>query len=59
MPPVAEAVQVTAVPAVPVVGQLIVTANPAPPIIIVTDAVTVFAFVSVAVTFILKVPAVL
>ena len=50
MPPVAEAVKVTAVPTVPVVGPDTVAANVSGLIAIVADAVAVFALVSVAVT---------
>jgi len=55
--PVAEAVQDTAVPTVPVAGQLIVAARACPELIeTVADAVALFALVSLAVTEIVKVP---
>jgi hypothetical protein len=50
VPPDELAVQVTAVPTVPVVGQLIVTTRFAALMTIVADAVAVAAFASVAVT---------
>jgi len=49
-PPVADAVHDTAVPTVPVAGQLIVTASVNGLIVMVADAVAVFALASVAVT---------
>jgi hypothetical protein len=49
--PVAAAVQATAVPTVPVAGQLIVALNGVPELMdMVVDAVAVFAFGSVTVT---------
>lgn len=59
VPPVAEAVQATAVPTVPVAGQLIVAANESGETETVVDAEAVFALVSVAVTEIVYVPLVL
>jgi len=57
VPPVAEAVHETAVPTVPDVGQLIVTANgDAGPIVTVAEAVAVAALASVAVTDIVLLP---
>jgi len=57
VPPVAEAVHETAVPTVPDVGQLIVTANgDAGPIVTVAEAVVVAALASVAVTDIVLLP---
>jgi len=57
VPPVAEAVHETAVPTVPDVGQLIVTANgDAGPIVTVAEAVAVAALASVAVTEIVLLP---
>ena len=56
VPPVPVAVNVTAVPVVPVVGPLIETASASGEIVIVADADAVFAFVSVTVTEIVKVP---
>jgi hypothetical protein len=51
VPPVAEAVKVTAVPTVPVVGPVTLTASAIlGPIVIVTDAEAVTALPSVAVT---------
>ena len=50
VPPVADAVNVTAVPVVPVVGPLIVTARVSGEIVIVADAVATFALASVALT---------
>ncbi len=56
MPPVADAVQATAVPTVPVAGQLIDAANARGAIVTVADADAVFAFASVTVTEIVSVP---
>ena len=56
MPPVPVAVNVTAVPTVPVVGPEIETANPAM-IIMFADPVAVFAFASVIITETVKRPA--
>jgi len=50
VPPEPVAVNVTAVPTVPVVGPLIVTARANGLMVIVAEAVAVFAFVSVIVT---------
>ena len=56
VPPVAVAVKVTAVPTVPVVGPLIVTARASGLIVMLADAVAVFALVSVTVTDTVYVP---
>jgi len=50
VPPVPVAVNVTGVPTVPVVGPLIVTARASGLIVMLADAVAVFALVSVTVT---------
>jgi len=50
VPPLAVAVNVTAVPVVPVVGPAMLTVNASGEIVIVADAVAVLAFASVAVT---------
>ena len=49
-PPVAEAVNVTAVPVAPVVGPLTETASASAETVVVADPVAVLAFASVAVT---------
>lgn len=59
VPPVDDAVQETAVPTVPVEGQVIVTTSEGAVIVTVADLVEVAEFVSVAVTDMVKVPAVL
>jgi len=50
VPPVAEAVKVTAVPTVPVVGPVSETDSVSAAIVMVADAVAVAAFASVRVT---------
>jgi hypothetical protein len=56
VPPVPAAVNVTAAPTVPVVGPPIVTASVSGLIMIVAEAVAVFAFPSVMITETVKVP---
>jgi len=56
VPPVALAVQLTAVPTVPLVGQLIVAVNASGLIVTVAEAVAVAALASVAVTEIVLLP---
>jgi hypothetical protein len=59
VPPVALAVQLTAVPTTPDAGQLIVATRASGLIVTVADAVAVAAFASVAVTEIVLLPFVL
>ena len=57
VPPEAEAVKLTEVPTVPVVGAVVkTTANVSGEIVIVADAVASFAFASVTFTFTVYVP---
>jgi hypothetical protein len=56
VPPVAEAVNVTDVPVVPVVGPLIDAVSAKPPHVTDAEAVAVFALPSVAVTVMVSVP---
>lgn len=57
MSPVAEALQLTAVPTVPVAGHvMVVTSGEPPPIVMVADADAVFALESVPVTLTVYVP---
>ena len=56
VPPVAEALQVTATPTLPLVGQLIVDARTSGETVMVADAVAVLLFESVAVTVIVLLP---
>jgi len=56
VPPVAVALHDTAVPTVPVVGQLMVADTASGAMVMVVEAVAVFALASVAVTEIVKVP---
>jgi hypothetical protein len=56
VPPVADAVQLTAVPTVPVVGQVIVTVMAVELTVMVAEFVAVFALASVTVTETVSVP---
>jgi hypothetical protein len=56
VPPVAEALHETAVPTVPVLGQVIVTVRAPAAIVTVAVAVAVFEFASVTVTLIVLEP---
>jgi hypothetical protein len=56
VPPDDVAVQLTGLPTVPVVGQVIVTVSATALIVMVADAVAVFAFASVIVTLTVNVP---